>query len=646
MDSPTWTFIRIKDQGVRNVDPSEFTFFKKLRPLGAVIRESAQNSLDAKSSNSKKPVRMRISLNKRKKNLGKYFDGLTPHLQASKVIDDDFLFDDIDFITIEDFETTGLQGDAKIFDKNMIGSKDNDFFWFHRNTNRTGKVGSKGGSYGYGKAAFANASKIKTFFTVSNSKKEGLRSFGSSIAKDHILPNGKRHQPYGDFGYIDNDKTKGISIIPITEKSFVKRMMEDFNLGRKENEEGLSVIIPFPNEKWGIKNVMKSMIRNYFMPIIDKNLVIEFYENNNKIELVDHSNINQVVKNLTWDGDIPGAISNSSDETMLGLVNLSLAWRNKETVNFQLNCPPVKKEPRWNRDLIGEKMENDIRKSIENGDYVNIRCPIPISKKNKSKAIYHFDVLLHKSTHYYEEDSIWIRRFLSVPTKPYPVKRGMVAIMISEDGELEELLRLSENPAHIEHEIYGTKANDVYQYANTIIRYFRISAQQISEYINAPKNQLQYDWINEWFNLPDDSPINKLQRKRKKKKKKEGGSEFELPPPPEDIPTPNIFHDIIKTDSGFRIEGSLDSSKKYIFKIKMGYARDDGSDTFKKWKSFDFNLKDFQQLGENINSVIYEENRIEFIVNGPCENFYFSLNGFDKDRDLKIHYRPFKVGGQ
>ena len=44
MDSPAWTFIRIKDQGVRNVDPSEFTFFKKLSPLGAVIRESAQNS--------------------------------------------------------------------------------------------------------------------------------------------------------------------------------------------------------------------------------------------------------------------------------------------------------------------------------------------------------------------------------------------------------------------------------------------------------------------------------------------------------------------------------------------------------------------------------------------------------------------------
>ena len=74
MNNPQWTFIKIKDQGVRQVDPSEGIFFKKLSPLGAVIRESAQNSLDAKSS--KRPVRMRISLNKGKKNLHKYFDGL------------------------------------------------------------------------------------------------------------------------------------------------------------------------------------------------------------------------------------------------------------------------------------------------------------------------------------------------------------------------------------------------------------------------------------------------------------------------------------------------------------------------------------------------------------------------------------------
>ena len=57
---PSWEFIRIKDRGTRKVDPAEGLFFENLPPLGAVIRESAQNSLDASLNGS--PVRMKISI--------------------------------------------------------------------------------------------------------------------------------------------------------------------------------------------------------------------------------------------------------------------------------------------------------------------------------------------------------------------------------------------------------------------------------------------------------------------------------------------------------------------------------------------------------------------------------------------------------
>ena len=43
--NPKWVFLRKKDLGMRNIDPAEDYFFEELPPLGAVIRESTQNSL-------------------------------------------------------------------------------------------------------------------------------------------------------------------------------------------------------------------------------------------------------------------------------------------------------------------------------------------------------------------------------------------------------------------------------------------------------------------------------------------------------------------------------------------------------------------------------------------------------------------------
>ena len=80
--TPDWHFVAKRERD-RNVDPAEGILFENLPPLGAVIRESTQNSLDASDNRSK--VRMRISVNTGNKAMSadmakKYFNGLFPHL--------------------------------------------------------------------------------------------------------------------------------------------------------------------------------------------------------------------------------------------------------------------------------------------------------------------------------------------------------------------------------------------------------------------------------------------------------------------------------------------------------------------------------------------------------------------------------------
>ena len=83
---PKWHFIKVANQGSRSVDPAEGLHFEKLPPLGAVIRESAQNSLDAGDGDG--PVHMRISVHTGNQAMprsiaNKYLGGLFSHLAAA-----------------------------------------------------------------------------------------------------------------------------------------------------------------------------------------------------------------------------------------------------------------------------------------------------------------------------------------------------------------------------------------------------------------------------------------------------------------------------------------------------------------------------------------------------------------------------------
>ena len=91
--------------------------FDKLPPLGAVIRESAQNSLDA--ANDGDTVRMRISVKTGENAMNpsvakKYFQDLFPHLRESKIKLPD-LNSPMDYVVVEDFGTKGLEGDGEYF---------------------------------------------------------------------------------------------------------------------------------------------------------------------------------------------------------------------------------------------------------------------------------------------------------------------------------------------------------------------------------------------------------------------------------------------------------------------------------------------------------------------------------------------------
>ena len=653
---PSWNFEAARERS-RNVDPAEDLFFESLPPLGAVIRESTQNSLDASDNGSK--VKMRIAVNAGINAMPadlakKYFTGLFTHLRASDIQTPN-VNAPMNYVVVEDFGTKGLEGDAAY---NGLGddAPDNRFYWFHRNTNRTNSNATKrGGSYGYGKHAFANASEIKSFFSVSRDK-NGVKIFGTSVGKMHRL-DGKIYHPYGDFGdVVVDDNGEVLRIMPSDSEEFFKKISNDFNLSRT-NELGLSVIIPYPKRVYRDEEIIESMIRAYFMPICQGKLEI-VVDGSHEI-LINSNTIFKICDKMTWAGKPAGAMATTSRKKMNGLIELANWWCSDNANEVSLNSPS-ETNITWSRDLIPEDSYDTIRSHLDSGKPVALNIELPIFKKIENNrtprypSYSKFTILIKKNESFGKSDAIWIRRYLSVPTTAYmPGKNGFVAIMISEDGELEELLRSSEEVAHTQHRVGRIESN--YQYGGEIIRFFRQSASHLIEYLQVKKEQFEKDWIDDWF--PSEEIENSSKpKKRKRKNKKKNSTEDDVndedeiiigpPPPPEDLSKKHSW-ELDKIPGGFSIHGDINLQVDYLFTVKMAYARDDGKDPIKNWKPFDFDVKKLTIEESGIIVEKCEGNTIVFRAIGPTEEYSIDVTGFDVYRDLFVHHKqPRLIRGE
>lgn len=295
---PEWKF-RIPQDSEVNQDPIEGEFFTT-HDVGdfsdALVRESIQNSLDAKLENSNQIVTVRFyfsgKTNANNVRLDKhhYFKGLYPHIFSAdnglnkKEIPT--LSEKTQYLVIEDFHTVGLDGSViENDDPNTDSSLGHNFYWFWRNVGRSGKKGSERGKWGLGKTVFPASSVINTFFALTK-RWDDNETFlmGLSVLKTHHLkqePSVKRY-PYGYFGIFRNNDEYFAT--PTNDEQLLKEFRQTFNLKRDNNTtSGLSVIIPFPRKEITSDSIIRSVLKQYFYPIISGNLIIEVVDDDNRV---------------------------------------------------------------------------------------------------------------------------------------------------------------------------------------------------------------------------------------------------------------------------------------------------------------------------------------------------------------------------
>lgn len=238
----------------------------------SLVRESIQNSLDA--ANGAEPVRVNFlykQINSRDFpnffNLRKHIQGCIDYYgnDAKKVYksmldsfpENDGIKRTIPYLRVADYNTKGMtytEGDTK-----------STFYAFVRAIGVTVKdeTGAKGGSFGYGKAAYYKMSPFSTVF-ISTMDTNYHRSFeGASVLSTHKL-NG---EVLTSVGYYDNNNGK-----PITNG-------DDIPVPFRRDEPGSNIdIIGLEKENKSVDNILTEVIRNFWMAIYDGILEVKVEE--------------------------------------------------------------------------------------------------------------------------------------------------------------------------------------------------------------------------------------------------------------------------------------------------------------------------------------------------------------------------------
>lgn len=525
-------------------------------PGEALVREGIQNSLDATPNGERTLVRISLISDDSaldSQEVSQYFIDAKAHYHAedSGLRNDHLPAKDekCPVLVFEDFGTYGLLGDpATPFPPK--NKKENNFFHFFRAEGRSDKDSSKRGSWGLGKDTFFRASRVNTIFglTIREGDKRTLL-MGKAILKHHYIGEIYCHDGY--FGDLD-DVHDGI-VLPIENIENVDQFTQTFRLERQQ-EPGLSVVVPWVHQEISQTAIVKAVFRNYFYPILSGSLDV----------MVETSGIETSLDKNTLPSE---ARKLTDDQTILTFIDLA-KWvieGDAGQSRLTIKAPDSNRAWHWNRDLFTDEILQSLSKSLVDRNRVAIRVPVIVRKKDGSRACSYFDVYMTSDDTNERVRPVFIRDGIIVSDVSAPRMRGIRALVVVTNPPLSEFLRQAENPSHTLW--HGQQLKDDYVSGVTDLNFVVNCVRRIYDMAIAEDKREDRRLLSDIF------PITS----------KRGTP---VPPPP---PSPPYFA-INRISGGFKVlPGRISSRKNSLAEIEIAYDVRRGN-PLKRYHADDFRL--------------------------------------------------------
>ena len=605
-----------------NVSDPEFT--KALFTRGSdgvlargVVRESIQNSLDARRPRDG-TARVRFCLRRgrmaaRFSGAEVFLEGIWEHMAAKNagLRSPPVRSAPIPFLVVEDFGTSGLTGDPAQWQP--FGSERNPFFLFFRALGRSGKEGEDRGRWGVGKFVFPMASDGSSWFGYTvPSTGGGPALMGRVVLKTHGT-SAKSFHPDGHWGLRSGDSSL---VMPEVERSVLAAFRTLFALQRQE-EPGLSVVVPWITEEISGESLLEAAIREYFLPILRRDLIVEIDDNGQRTVLDD--------------GSLRAMVDDIQSELDRAYVSIGIAIADSDTGLTELGSRIRYDEMEWPETPFGEGDEQRLLHRLEEGELLNVRVPIEVKPKDERPRPTHFDVYMQRVEGLGRARPLLVREGITIPEDRTTALHGIASLVTIDDRPIAVLVGDSESPAHTELQYQLIK--DKYTYAGKVLQLLRAASASIVKTLEHSSQEDDPFLLAQFFpvSTDDETRRGELETRRKKGASRE--------PPPTGIPpgrAPRVR--LARIDGGFRITEASDASE-VLGEVTVRCAYDvRRGNPFKRYRPFDFTFSQ-ADLGVDVEGAeitLREDDRFAFRPSGS--KFECRVTGFDPNRNLIVKY--------
>ncbi|MDY0885430.1 hypothetical protein ACFPL7_12175 [Dongia soli] len=600
---PRWNFEALRDSDVET-EPTQRDQFNNddVGLADALVREVIQNSSDAARENQQVKVRFsfRTLENKAAGELRELFGGLTKHLQSCNLDCSPFDQQVARILVIEDFNTTGLTGNYDAFDKGNFTN-----FW--RRHGRSAKGGQAGGRWGLGKLVFSSSSRIRTFFGLTlRDGDNGPLAMAQAVLSVHEI-DGERFPAHGFW--FANSTPKGLQL-PVTDAGVIARLRTLLGFVR-ENQTGLSVVIPYVHDGINEAAVIAGVINNYYFQILDGRLVAEVGDT-----VIDKKSFHQIAAGLPAAGaGIPFAFVEAVSEKLKTSPDLTAA-------------KPVGKDG-LEQSVFDPETLKSLKSRFAAGEMIHARIPVQLSNRDGSKPSSYFDLFLKMLPENAQSFALFARGPITlVGERRYFQGSPAYGALVARDPAVAAFLGDAENPAHTAWNSHAEKLEKNWRNPAPVLAAVRHSLRHFYDLIAERIEREDPDALIDFFSLPDKTKPARVSRR------KTPPARLQLPPRQKAI--------IIKPQKGgFELTaGPGAAAWTYPRNIRIRVAYDIiGADPFKRHSPFDFDFTKGDISLSPAGATVAEKAKNVLVLEAADSNFRLEAAGFDENRDIVVDAR-------
>ncbi len=626
-----WVFPRQRPME-KHRDPIQGEFFttESIDSVAdSVVRESVQNSLDAKASDSSEPIEVRFTIgNVPSTQVAMFLEGLWPHVaacdEAAGALEKDSM---VRFLAVEDFFTTGLRGDpAEMYDVDDADPP-NEFYFFVRAEGRSSKSGADRGNWGVGKYTYPMVSQVNAFFALTFRVPEcgpggqGPLAIGQAVLENHSVA-GTHYQPDGWLASITRIGDDDFPL-PFGNGSggTPEQLVEAFLLTRKE-ESGLSVVVPFIDPELTAEEIVESVVRNYGIAIAWGLLSVVVFDETRDATHIDETELDAVVEGL------PRAERDQFH------ADLELArWGEACPDEDRVDLGRLEGRPSWGAEgLMDEEVGRSIREGLAAGDKVCVRVPVHVEEKSGELDEWSYFDVLFAPTGDSKAPPAFYREGLRISEVGSSKISGIRAIVVIGDPPLARMLGDAEGPAHVNWKPSTRRFKDKYADGKRWIGFVKQAPHEILRLARSVQEDEDRDLAKDFFSTaepPPPPPPPPDPEDPQGEEDDQGGEEPE-PDPPESEQGVRVA----EIAGGFSVGVDSSSSRASMLHISVAYDVRRGS-ALKKWRSWDFKLEDLEVDINGGRLIRRSGNEMRVRVDDPV-TFKCHVCGFDPNRDLYV----------